>query len=434
MGIARPFWGICGYLFLVFLQPEWIWRFEGLNRADFSYQKIIIGSIVIGVMLNLSEGNGLRRYRVLAWGAIALVFIAWLSSLGSIQPSSSALYFDVLWKSLLIMVILFHLTDTPKKAILLLGAMTAGAFYNSFRMHEDYISIGWCRWVRDSWGYKGDSNVICLFEMPCIATGVALFFASRNTYAKILGGLSAFLLVHQIFILESRGAMLGLVSMGMVLFAMIPKTPKVLFLVFVLSAAVAFVAGPPVVREFSSIFANQEERDVSADSRFKLWSAATRIGLDNPLLGVGPYAGQFAIPKYEPLYGGMEAKHPHNIFFEILSGCGFIALAVYLTLGLLPVLVALRMRRRYSGLRDPDLQLLTLIPIIGIPGIAITGFFCGSGMIESVYYFIGISLGGLVSYERELEERLNQDSVPDSSQEDLFESEFEEEVAELTGV
>jgi hypothetical protein len=180
MGIARPFWGICGYLFLVFLQPEWIWRFEGLNRADFSYQKIIIGSIVIGVMLNLSEGNGLRRYRVLAWGAIALVFIAWLSSLGSIQPSSSALYFDVLWKSLLIMVILFHLTDTPKKAILLLGAMTAGAFYNSFRMHEDYISIGWCRWVRDSWGYKGDSNVICLFEMPCIATGVAFFFFTRK--------------------------------------------------------------------------------------------------------------------------------------------------------------------------------------------------------------------------------------------------------------
>jgi hypothetical protein len=92
------------------------------------------------------------------------------------------------------------------------------------------------------------------------------------------------------------------------------------------------------------------------------------------------------------------------------------------------------MRRRYSGLRDPDLQLLSIIPIIGIPGIAITGFFCGSGMIESVYYFIGISMGGLVSYERELKERLSQDSTPDSDQEDLFESEFEEEVAELSVV
>jgi surfactin synthase thioesterase subunit len=55
-------------------------------------------------------------------------------------------------------------------------------------------------------------------------------------------------------------------------------------------------------------------------------------------------------------------------------------------------------------------------------------------MIESVYYFIGISMGGLVSYERELKERLSQDSTPDSDQEDLFESEFEEEVAELSVV
>jgi hypothetical protein len=31
---------------------------------------------------------------------------------------------------------------------------------------------------------------------------------------------------------------------------------------------------------------------------------------------------------------------------------------------------------------------------------AITGFFCGSGMMESVYYYIGICLGGLVSYRR----------------------------------
>ena len=434
MGIARPFWGLCGYLFLVFLQPEWIWRFEGLTPSNFTYQKSIIISIGIGVLLNLSEGNGLLKHRAFVLCAGTLVFITWLSSFFTIQPAMSALYFDVLWKSVLIMILVFHLTDSPRKAVMVLGAMSIGAFYNSLRMHEYYLAIGWCRWVSESWGYKGDSNVICLFEMPCIVAGVALFFASRSTYVRVLAGISAFLLIHQIFILESRGAMLGLVSMGLVLFVMIPKTPRFLSLVFVLITAIAFIAGPPVVKEFSSIFASKEQRDSSADSRFILWSASVRIGMDHPWLGVGPYAGQFAIPKYEPLYEGIEAKHPHNIFFEVLTGCGFIALAVYLTLGMLPLLMALRMRRRYPIARDPDLQFLTLIPIIGAPAIAVTGMFCGSGMMESVYYFIGVSLGSLVSYERVLEERLNQEPLPDSSQEDQFDFEDEEEVPELTGV
>jgi O-antigen ligase len=434
MGIVRPFWGLCGYLFLVFLQPEWIWRFEGLNRVDFSYQKIIIGSIVIGVMLNLSEGNGLLKHRLFTLSAGTLVFIAWLSSFGSIQSTSSSVYFDVLWKSVLIMVILFHLTDSPKKVTLVFGAMTAGAFYNSFRLHDDYFAVGWCRWIRDSWGYKGDSNVICLFEMPCIAAGIAVFFASRNTYARVLAGISVFLLVHQVFILESRGAMLGLVALGLMLFTMIPKTPKVLLLVFVLSSAVAFVAGPPVVKEFSSIFLSQEERDASAESRFKLWSASLKIALDNPLLGVGPNAGQFAIPGYEPIYSGLAAKHPHNVFFEIASGCGFIALAAFLTLGAVPVLLALRIRRKYRGIRDPDLQLLTLIPIVGMPAIAVTGFFCGGGMVESMYYFSGISLGGLVAYERHLEQMIDEEALSEDSEGEVVDFDVDQEDPELMTV
>lgn len=400
---------------------------------DFSYQKIIIVPVVIGVLLNLSEGNGIRKRPLFILSAVTLVFITWLSSLISIRPASSALYFDVLWKSVLIMVILYHLADSPKKAIILLGAMTAGALYNSFRLHEDYLAIGWCRWIRDSWGYKGDSNVICLFESPCIAISIVLFFFSRSILIKAFAGVSAFLLVHQVFILESRGAMLGLVGMGLMLFVMIPKSPKILFLFSILVSAVAFVAGPPVVREFSSIFAKQEDRDLSADSRFRVWSASLRIALDNPLLGVGPYAGQFAIPNYEPLYSGMDAKHPHNIFFELVSGCGFIALAAYLALGALPFFEALQLRRRYRGIRAPDLQMVMLLPIIGIPGIAITGFFCGSGMLESVYYFIGISVGALNACEREIDNRITAGTLTDTVPEETLDFEIEEETPELAG-
>ena len=35
---------------------------------------------------------------------------------------------------------------------------------------------------------------------------------------------------------------------------------------------------------------------------------------------------------------------------------------------------------------------------------ALTGMFCGSGMMESMYYFVGISLGSLVAYKKYLDE------------------------------
>ena len=433
-GFVRPFWAICGYLFLVFLQPEWIWRFEGLDRLDFSYQKKIIICITIGVFFNLSDGNGFWRKPLLALSGGALVFITWLSSFISNNPQMSELYFDVLWKSVLIMMFLFHLTDSLKKFVFVFGAMTLGCFYNAYRMHDDYVSIGWCRWVRDSWGYKGDSNVICLFEMPCLAFSLCLFFFTKSIYLRVFALLSTFILVHQSFILESRGAMLGIAVMALIVFGSIRKTPKVFFLTFCLSVAVIFVAGPPVLNEFSSIFAEKEVRDVSAESRFMLWSAALRIAIDHPLLGVGPYGGQFVIPQYEPMYKDLFAKHPHNIFLEVASGCGLIALTAFCTICMMPVFAAMRLRKKFRRVREPDLEFLTLVPLVGVPGIALTGFFCGSGMMESIYYFVGISMGGLASYERWLDNRLAEDATLETSDPQPLDYVFDEEETALSGV
>jgi len=398
LGIIRPFWALCGYLLLIFLQPEWIWRFEGL--AGFSYQKTLIVCILIGALLNISNGNGFSRNLFFLFSSGVFILLTWISMIGSIRPLLSIPYFDVLWKSVLIMLVLFHTLDTPKKAMIASIAMVAGSFYNAFRLNDDYIAVGWCRWVRDNWGYKGDSNVICLFEMPCIAISVALLVSAKSKYLKIFSALSLIVHVHAVFILESRGAMLGLVIMAIIAFGFIPKSPKTLLITLLVVLAVAVIAGPPVVKEFTSIFAAKEQRDASADSRFKLWKAAFLIASDYPILGVGPYAGQYLIPKYDIDYANLELKHPHNIFLEIASGCGFPSLFLYLCLFTMPMVMAWNLRRQFYNPNDQFLQFVTIAPLIGFPAMAMTGLFCGSGMMESVYYYVGICLGGIVSYRR----------------------------------
>jgi O-antigen ligase len=398
LGLIRPFWALCGYLFLLFLQPEFIWRFEGL--AGLSYQQPMMVCIIIGVLVNLSQGNGFQRNLILLVSSLSLVLIMWISSLYSIRPAVSEFYFDVLWKSVVIMLLMVHVVDSPQKAIYITAAAALGSSYNAFRLNEDYLMLGWCRWINTSWGFKGDSNVICLFVMPIIASSTVYFLTSKQTFPKLLALLCMFVHVHMVFILESRGGMLGLVALFVTAFYFIPKSPKVIGLSFLVVSIIAVFAGPPVIKEFQTIFAAQEERDASAESRFTLWRAAFLITCDYPLLGVGPYAGQYMIPQYASVFQGLPVKHPHNMFGEVATGSGVLGLACYLVTLTTPMIVAYRLRRKYNDPKDSGLQFLTLTPIVSIPALAVTGMFCGSGMMESMYYFTGISLGGMVSYQR----------------------------------
>ena len=432
LGFIRPFWALCGYLFLLFLQPEFIWRFEGL--AGLSYQQPMIVCIIIGVLLNLPQGNGFHRNLVLLAGGLSLVLVMWVSSLYSIRPTVSENYYDVLWKSVLIMMLLVHVVNSPQKAIYVTAAAALGSSYNAFRLNEDYLQLGWCRWLHTSWGNKGDSNVICLFIMPIIASATIYFLTGKSKPGKLLALLCLLVHVHMVFILQSRGAMLGLATLFIIAFCLIPKSPKIIGLSFLAVGIIAFFAGPSVIEEFSTIFAAKEDRDASAESRFILWKAAFLITCDYPLLGVGPYAGQYLIPQYASAFEGLTVKHPHNIFGEVASGSGFLGLACYLIVLTGPMITAYRLRCKYRDPKDSLLQFLTLTPMVSIPALAVTGMFCGSGMMESMYYFTGIFLGGMASYQ-EMREDVQQGSVEgESMQEDHGEFEGNFDLPELAGV
>jgi O-antigen ligase len=214
-------------------------------------------------------------------------------------------------------------------------------------------------------------------------------------------------------------------------FLLIPKSPQIYALVVLILIAIGWVAGPPVIKEFSTIFATGEERDASAESRFTLWRAAIMVAIDNPILGVGPYLGQYSIPRYEISLRQYINKHPHNIFFEMLSGCGFPALFSYVSLFFISCVKAYKLRKEFFSKTDRELLFATLLPMIGLPALAVAGMFCGSGMMESLYYLVGISIAGLVSYERQNEQRAEDEY--DDGHDDEFGDEDSDENSDSLG-
>ena len=55
-------------------------------------------------------------------------------------------------------------------------------------------------------------------------------------------------------------------------------------------------------------------------------------------------------------------------------------------------------------------------------------------MMESIYYFVGISMGGLASYERWLDNRLAEDATLETSDPQPLDYVFDEEETALSGV
>ena len=303
--------------------------------------------------------------------------------------------------------------------------VTIASGYNAFRINEDYFITGFARYVNNSWGLKGDNNVYTLFTMLPVTSAMILSLTSKAIYQRIFAGALAVLHLHQLMLLESRGGMLGVMLSAIILLVLIPKTFYVNVSIVGFGIIVAVLAGPPVAKEFESIFAAAEERDASAESRFIVWKAALEVTRDFPLLGAGPNAGQFLIPFYASEYAHVPAKHPHNVFLEIMSGCGIPAFACFALFLAVPYFRILKFRKMHANL-DSDANAITYSALITLPGFCLSGMFAGGGLIESLYYSAAIWAGGLLA----MESQQLQDAELSNSQDDEPVPEFYDKLDE----
>jgi O-antigen ligase len=161
---------------------------------------------------------------------------------------------------------------------------------------------------------------------------------------------------------------------------------------------VVVLAGPPVVREFSSIFVSQDERDSSADSRFYVWDAGLRISLDNPLLGVGPWAGEALVPSYyRGEIGDVEGKALHNLFFEMSTGAGIPALILYV-LFFAAVFIGHFQLWRSGKWMPSELRTINIAVLCGVPGYLVASVFSSGILIESPYVLVSLGIASVASH------------------------------------
>jgi putative inorganic carbon (HCO3(-)) transporter len=182
-------------------------------------------------------------------------------------------------------------------------------------------------------GPIADPNDFAFFLLPAVPLAFALRRRGRHGW---MWSVAAVIVVLAVIGTLSRGALLGLVAMGV--FALATRMVRLraaVGLAVVLVALVALTAAffPSLVE--TSLHQKGHVADQNVSERLALWREASQMTLDRPLVGMGPGAFSLDHGAYSPELPD-DVNHPldvaHNTWLEISSELGLFGLAAFVAM------------------------------------------------------------------------------------------------------
>lgn len=387
-----------GYIGFVALVPHWIWRFS--LDPSFPFQKYIAIATLIGFAACGFRGIPLTRTAKYAMGCLlAFLSVSYISSFQSINPERSWFFIDTFYKEALMVCVGIRLLDSPRILEAAVVCIILGVSWNAYEINMDYLSKGYSFVNRDGWAYQNMNGYALILLLSFFLTISAALHVSKlhhKAFLLMIAGVN----MHAIYIGEARGTMLGCVFSAVLLVYFMEKNLSNWGVIFSTAILGLALAGPSVVKEFSSSFA-VEDLDKSAQSRFYIWDAGIRITLDYPVLGLGPWAAGFMVPSYyaDPAGTTKETIHLHNLPLEVSTGMGLPGLFLYLGIFFLPWNQLRKMRRNLACVGHPRdtrvVSVVTLAFLAGIPGYWLASCFNSGALIEIPYVFVALAIAAI---------------------------------------
>jgi O-antigen ligase len=387
-----PIWGL--YFFSLLSHV----RLEQLSQSYWLPLRVPIVIAVLTMLLYIVSPKYPQKFR--KWPAEVWLF--GLMVLGMALGSMTAVFnHDLAWtltfdylKYWIFFIMLIQMIDSKEKLDKFHWVMILSAVWLVYRAYDLRGTTG-LRFENLGGGNVADSNhysaaLVILFPFVFQKT------FSSNRRIAIGAAVLCFGMVMAILIAISRGGLLGLVALAILIFVNVKKRRFMNITILAAVGIIAFsFANGSEIERLSSIFgaATGESRDDSAQSRLDYWSLAYELFKEHPILGVGPgnfmyYSGYLVMGR--PY--GQSGQVTHSLWFELLSQGGLIVCVPFVIMVLRFFKNTRRIARAYTAEGNMEMALYARIPMIALAAFFVPATFLDRSVYEPMYWCIGLGV------------------------------------------
>lgn len=373
--LFRPLVGLFAYTLFSIVRPQLMFGWAG----DVGQVSEITGTaFLVGWALNGFGNWQLGR----AWRFVVLIlaFLAWVALSAFFCERTSVGWTEATERAKVVVPFVAGLTLFSNRRWLWAYAwlLVAASGYVAFEMNLAYYVDGYNR-AREA-GLLGDNNSFAISMVAVVGPGLFIGLASPRWWQRGVAFICTALIIHATILTFSRGGLLALVITGVAIAIVMPKRPSFL-LAFALAAALGIrLTGPEVLSRFQTAFAEEGERDASAQSRIDMWKLCFEVMGEHPLVGIGPRH----FPLYANRYGLTEGKSAHSLWFQTGAELGIPGALFLLSFFLSGLLAGLRLSRAPDRWFGP----MGLYVFSGLAGFIAAAQFVSLDGLELPYYLV----------------------------------------------
>lgn len=343
----------------------------------------------------------------LKWLSLLTVFIV-LGLITSFSRANTLSAITDLWLKLYLTVLLIAwLTRTGFELRVNCTAMVASAALISFSALQvvgQRTELGTAERAALT-GMIGDPNDLTLSLIPPLALSVAYIYTRTNYALAVLGLVTATLVMVVALHAMSRGSLLSIAAMLLVVGYLLGRWKAVVTLGILSSPMLVLIAMRLMLR--SDLVASGPLGDDSSQDRLHAWYAALKMGFSNPLWGVGH--GNFfdAFHAYADRWENYRNMAVHSTWLECFAQLGFpglIAFVIMIYFAFRSLLESKRILEEVNGCRE--LHAITIGLIGGLAGYCVGATF----LTQFVGWMLYIVVAFSVALRRHLAE-----AYPDAS-------------------
>ncbi|MFN8065265.1 MAG: O-antigen ligase family protein [Vicinamibacterales bacterium] len=376
--LRRPLIGLYAYVGFAILRPQFIFRFAG----DMSSLSLVLGvALLAGWAMNGFGNWDLGRSKPVVIALFGYTFCYMVSA-------SLAEFTDVSWKAVLellkiVLPFCVGLTmireEKDWKPLLWVIVLSQG--YVGFEQNLNYLK----GYNTAAEGFGGmDNNCFGVSLVTVLGPAIGLVLISQKWWERAAAGVATAFILHTTLLTFSRGAMVGMVVVGLSAFIALPKRPKYIVWMLVAALVAARLTGPQLLARYSTVLASSDERDGSAQSRLDLWQDTLKVIAAQPVFGVGPANWRMISSRF----GWTEGKSAHSVWMETGAEVG-----VPGTLSLLMffVIAALRLWPLARAKVTPENYYrvgAAIGVVLGVIGFVTSGQFVSVVGLEAPYYVV----------------------------------------------